>query len=221
MKRVLLMVLLSVSNVYAGGLPAVGSGFSYQGELINNGSTVDGFYDFEFRLYTAQTGGVPSSNIVSKSPVMVSNGLFTIDNIDFGDNVFVGSEQWLEIKVKPTSSGAFVALSPLQRIGAVPYAVQAEYLSSTGASTDDVLKFNGVNWMPSLIVPHATLADKASDLSIVGAANGDVLQFNGSNWVANALSSGSSPWVINGNDISYTQGNVGINIAAPGSQLTV
>ena len=204
-----------------GGLPAVGSGFSYQGELINSGSPANGSFDFSFRLYTAKVGGVPSSSIVNTPTVTVTNGLFSIEKLDFGANPFVGSEQWLQVKVKPTGSGSYTTLAPLQRVGAVPYAVQARYLDSTGASNNDVLVYNGIDWAPSTSVSHATTANTASGLTIAGASNGDVLQFDGTNWVANALSGGSSPWVVNGSDISYTLGRVGVNIASPSAQLSV
>lgn len=52
-------------------------------------------------------------------------------------------------------------------------------------ATDDVLQFDGTNWVnvaPSAAVPTGTL-DSLSDVNVGGAATDDTLQFDGTNWV--------------------------------------
>lgn len=129
---------------------AVGSGFNYQGELLNAGMPSNGNFDFSFGLFDAAVGGNQIGSNVIKGNRPVVNGLFSIDNIDFGDAAYDGDALWLRITVRETGNpGSETTLSPRQKISAVPYAVQADYLGPIGASNGDVLKFVGGEWVPS------------------------------------------------------------------------
>ncbi len=124
----------------------VGSGFSYQGQLTDGGSPANGNYDIIIDAYKLSSGG---SVLATQSfiAVTVSNGLINIPQVDFGDALYNGDEVWLEVSVRATGGGAFIPLFPRQRMAAVPYAVQAEFLASNGASFGDVLFHNGMNWI--------------------------------------------------------------------------
>ncbi|KAA3645988.1 MAG: hypothetical protein DWP95_03670 [Proteobacteria bacterium] len=129
---------------------AVGSGFNYQGELLNVGVAANGNFDFSFGLFDAAVGGNQIGGNVIKGNRPVTNGLFSIEGIDFGDAVYDGDELWLRVTVRETGNpGSETTLSPRQKISAVPYAVQADYLGPIGASNGDVLTFIGGEWVPS------------------------------------------------------------------------
>ncbi len=131
------------------GTPGVGSGFNYQGELRDGGSPANGQYDLSFALFDDPTGGTQiGSNQVFLNRT-VSDGLFHIQNIDFGASAFTGGARWLRVTVRETGNpGSETTLSPRQRVSATPYAVQAEFLSRYGANPGDVLQWDGLEWDP-------------------------------------------------------------------------
>ncbi len=100
----------------------VGTGFTYQGYLDNNGSAANASYDFEFRLYDANAGGLQVGSTVVLNNVLVQNGLFTV-KLDFGAVAFGQNARWLAISVRPSGGGAFTALSPRQELTPAPYAL--------------------------------------------------------------------------------------------------
>lgn len=99
----------------------VGSAFSYQGRLTDNGNPANGAYDFQFILYDAATGGAQQGSTVTQSGVAVSNGLFNVQ-LDFGQAVFNGDARFLEVGVKQ-GTGAYTVLSPRTALTAAPYAL--------------------------------------------------------------------------------------------------
>ncbi len=128
----------------------VGSGFSYQGQLTDGGTPANGSYDIIIDAYKLASGGTILASQTFNG-VSVNAGLFNIPQVDFGEALYDGSEIWLEISVRTAGSGSFFPLSPRQRMAATPYAVQAEYLSGTGASTNDLLQFDGSDWIPTAV----------------------------------------------------------------------
>lgn len=136
----------------------IGSAFSYQGQLKNSGGPVNGVCDFEFTLWEAGSSTAELGK-QSKTNISVSNGLFTIPDLDFGANAFVSdAERWLGIAVRcPAASGSYTALSPRQRIAPVPYSLFSKTtgsllnqpLATTVPQTNQVLKWNGTQWSPA------------------------------------------------------------------------
>ena len=109
---------------------APGTAFTYQGQLRQAGSPISGNCDFQFSLWDAAgsgsppAGGNPIGSTQTKTGVGVSNGYFTIPDLDFGANAFLGEARWLQIAVRcPAGSGEYVTLSPRQPLTAVPYAL--------------------------------------------------------------------------------------------------
>ncbi len=95
------------------------STFTYQGQLKNGGSAVNGSCQMAFRLYDALvSGSLIGSPITTTVPV--TNGLFTV-GLNFGSNAFNGNGRWLDIQVN--CGNGFVALIPRQPLTAVPYAL--------------------------------------------------------------------------------------------------
>lgn len=110
-------------------LAPVGTAFTYQGHLADNGNPASGTYDFQFELFNALSGGSQAGGTVTKDDVAVSDGRFTVE-LDFG-SVFDGTALWLAIGVRPgASTDPFTALIPRQPITAVPYALTALNLPS-------------------------------------------------------------------------------------------
>ncbi len=172
MKNILLtltMVLsfaLYTTQIHAA--PAVGSGFTYQGELLDNGSPANGNYDVKIALFLALAGGSEVTSLTFTN-VPVSNGLFTIDDVDFGDAVYADNNQfYLEIYVRPNGGGSFTTLTPRQPLQAVPYAVQAEFLAPGGASTGDVLQFDGSDWVAAALSGTSPWNQSGSTLTSPG-----------------------------------------------------
>lgn len=116
----------------------VGAGFTYQGYLDNNGSPANGVYDFEFRLYDADAGGLQIGSTVALNAVLVQNGLFTVQ-LNFGVGAFGQNARWLAVSVRPSGGGAFTALSPRQELTPAPYA-----LGLPNVYTDEAQNFVGV-----------------------------------------------------------------------------
>ena len=113
--------------------PLAPSAFIYQGQLKEGSVPASGSYDFQFALYTAQTGGDELGSVVYED-IVLTNGLFKVE-LDFGRAVSNGHESWLEVAVRPGGSmDPYTVLSPRQRLTPVPYAIfaQAESWSLIG-----------------------------------------------------------------------------------------
>ncbi len=60
----------------------------------------------QFALYTANLGGSQVSPSLTNAAVSLTDGLFTV-NLNFGANIFTGSNYWLDITVHTNGSSAF------------------------------------------------------------------------------------------------------------------
>ncbi len=146
----------------------VGTSFTYQGQLQNSGSMVTGSYDFQFTLYDAATNGSAQGTPVTET-LSVSKGYFSTA-LDFGSNIFDGTSYWLEIAVRPAGDPTYTTLTQRQALTPSPYAIFAATIadasvttssiadaavtpakiSTTGASNNQVLTYNGTSavWAP-------------------------------------------------------------------------
>ncbi|MBN2268968.1 MAG: hypothetical protein JXN61_00040 [Sedimentisphaerales bacterium] len=100
--------------------------FTYQGKLIDSNSPADRLYDFQFKLYDANTAGKQKGKTIDKNSVDVVDGYFTVA-LDFCSEVFDGNDCWLEIAVGPHTPFPMrkTTLSPRQQLTPVPYALHA------------------------------------------------------------------------------------------------
>ncbi len=106
---------------------ALGTAFSYQGQLQQNGVPVTGACDFRFDLWDAATGGAHIGGAQTKTNVAVNNGVFTIPDLDFGLAAFNGDARWLELAVGcPSGNGSYTTLGPRQALTATPYALYSK-----------------------------------------------------------------------------------------------
>lgn len=118
----------------------LGSAFTYQGQLKQNGISVNGAADLIFTLWTdAAAGSQVGSTLTfdgaggNPAPVNVAGGLFQVE-LDFGAAAFTGDELYLEIQARfPAGSGAYTLLGARQKLTAAPYALYA--LNSGGGNT--------------------------------------------------------------------------------------
>jgi len=134
---VALVVLLWATGGIAAGPPPEGPGpiggvtvqallgtaFTYQGQLKEDGSPVNDTCDFQFSLWDAASGGAQIGTTQTATGVTVSNGLCTVQ-LDFGSMAFTGDARWLEVGVRcPAGSGSYTTLSPRQALTPAPYAL--------------------------------------------------------------------------------------------------
>jgi hypothetical protein len=119
-------VFAVVAALVAGNALAadVGSGFTYQGQLIDNGHPATGAYDFQFALYLAASGGSAVTTL-NVNDLTIDEGLVNA-TLDFTDVPYNGQALWVEVRVRPGSStGAYTTLTPRQALTPTPYALYA------------------------------------------------------------------------------------------------
>src|SRR6266404_3252561 len=110
--------LLVLANVCLTAAP-LGSAFTYQGRLADNGAAANGRYDFRFAVFDAANGGNVVSLVLTNPGVAVSNGLFTV-TLDFLNYYLAESANWLEISARTNGAIPFTTLIPRQPLTAAP-----------------------------------------------------------------------------------------------------
>jgi hypothetical protein len=123
------VLTLLVSLRAATPAAAVGTGFTYQGQLSVDGAPADAVCELQFRLFAAASGGAALAT-VGPLAVTIDEGLFTVP-LDFGAN-FSGPDRWLEISAECPGHATQV-LAPRQPITAAPYAL---FANSAGTVAD-------------------------------------------------------------------------------------
>src|SRR5437867_4442619 len=101
------LLLLGFALGLASSLPAapLGTAFTYEGRLLQNGAAVNGTTDLQFRLWDDASTGTQIGTSITLNGVTVANGLFTAQlNAagEFGPDAFKGEQRWLEIIVNGT-----------------------------------------------------------------------------------------------------------------------
>jgi hypothetical protein len=128
---VLLGIGLSVAIVSAQGpaprkpSAAMGTAFTYQGQLKKSGAPVSSTCTFTFGLWDAASGGTQLGSNQTVGGVSVSNGLFTAQvngGNEFLANAFNGNARWLDISAQCTGDGSPTSLGR-QQLTAAPYAL--------------------------------------------------------------------------------------------------
>lgn len=135
----LALLLASLASAPIAVATPVGTGFTYQGRLMDEGQPAAGSYDLQFKLYDAAAGGVQLGSTVSLAGVAAQDGRFTVE-LDFGTAAaFGGGARWLEISLRPAGGGAYTLLSPRQELTPAPYA-----LGMPNLYTDEGTGFVGI-----------------------------------------------------------------------------
>lgn len=177
--RAMVLALLALLTV-PHGAAGIGSDFTYQGQLEQNGSLANGACDFRFLLFDTigsgvpPTGGTQIGTTVAAEGVHVSDGLFTL-RLDFGAAAFnTGDDRFLQIAVRcPSGSGAYQTLTSRQPLTAAPYALFASAVAD-GAVSSAKLAPGAVT--TSQLAPNAVTAAQIADGTIAAGdlANGAV-----------------------------------------------
>ncbi len=197
----LLALVLSASGTVAqgpvapmsgGGPGPVGTGFTYQGQLKNNSSLVNGSCDFQFSLWDQSGSGSPPSGgsqigTTDAELVSVTNGLFTVVlnfSNQFGDTAFRDA-RWLQIDVRcPASSGSYTTLSPRQPLWAAPYALGLRAGAIISGTAYQNLKVQ--SYAPTGSIPAGVTGEMYAATDGVGVY--------GSNSVSTAGATGMGVW---------------------------
>jgi trimeric autotransporter adhesin len=104
---------------------ALVSTFTYQGYLEQNAIPVTATCDFQFSLYDALAGGVQIGSTLTRTNIVVSGGIFTVQ-LDFGATAFNGQDRYLAISARcPAGTGSYTPLTPRQPITPAPYSMYA------------------------------------------------------------------------------------------------
>ncbi|MEZ6318360.1 MAG: hypothetical protein R3B49_06350 [Phycisphaerales bacterium] len=104
---------------------AIGTTWTYQSVLFDNGSPANGVYDVQIQLYDAAVGGtLLSTQVFNNEPV--TRGTWT-GNVDFGSNFNDGKARWVAIGIRPgPSGGAYTVLTPRQPVLPTPHAIRSQ-----------------------------------------------------------------------------------------------
>ncbi len=214
----LLILVISIASI--GFAAPMGTAFTYQGRLNDNGNPADGLYDLQFKLYDQIGGNNQFGNSLIKDEVDVIDGYFTV-NLDFVNdpNVFDGDARWLQIGVRPgASTGAFTTLTPRQEVTPTPYAMHTR-----GIFVDDNGNV-GIGTTNPLLKLHIAGADMASVL-VHETTNNVAGQLMADTGTVSLSSAFDHPIRFMINDtmkvIIEPSGNVGIGTASPAAKLDV
>ena len=216
--RLLHAVLLTLTG--AALAQSVTPVFTYQGRLNYNGSPANGSYDLRFELYSAATGGAPIGAPVVLPAQIITGGLFSADLNFGGATVFNGTAYWLAVSAKPAGTATSVPVPGRAAIRTTPYSI---YSLSAAAVKDGAITSSS---LANGAVTGSKLSSSAVGLTQLNASgtpgSGQVLAYNGTGltWITPpGAGGGGSPWLLNGVNAYYNNGNVGIGTNAPTSKL--
>ncbi|HDG68198.1 MAG TPA: hypothetical protein ENG11_03525, partial [candidate division Zixibacteria bacterium] len=200
MRRVLLLALM-LSVVF--GVPST---INYQGKLTDaSGVALNGYYNMEFRIYDAASGGTLLWS-ESHPSVSVQKGLF---NVLLGEtnpiDLPFDGQYYLEIQV-----GSDV-LTPRIPLSAVAYAFRANIADSVAGGvgqvltlsfgSDDTLRLTqsvGSSFAVNIPVKEDDLSDNSigdlGDVNTSGVSAGQVLKWDGSAWTPADDEIGAVSW---------------------------
>lgn len=200
---------------------AIGTGFTYQGQIDSNGSSINGTCDFQFTLYDGSTGGTQIGATQTSNSVNVTNGLFTV-SLDFGSNAFNGDARWLEMAARcPAGGGGYTTLTPRQSLAPAPYALALPglYTQQNMTSTNIIGGFSRNNVAPG--VTGATIGGGGAN-SLLNTISKDFGTIGGGSGNTVAGPYGTiGGGILNGASGNYSTIGGGLNSNATGNVATV
>jgi hypothetical protein len=194
---------------------AVGTGFTYQGQVVQSGSPVNGSCDVQFSLFPVVSGGVQIGSTLTQNNVTVTNGVFTTQ-LDFGGTAFDGSDRFLQLAARcPTGSGGFNTLSPRQQVTATPYALFSQNIPDA-VVTNTKLSSNAVD--TTQVKDNAITSAKIADGTIASADVG--FNFAGSSSKGGPASDLSCATCVDATEVSPTGSATGQVLTSNGSAVS-
>ncbi|MHC4694146.1 MAG: tail fiber domain-containing protein, partial [Planctomycetota bacterium] len=213
----------------------MGTAWTYQGRLIDANYPADGLYDFQFKLFDANVVGTQQESTITVNEADVIDGYFTVE-LDFGSDVFDGSQRWLQIEVragKLEDPSPYTPLNPRRQITPAPYALQIR-----GIFVDNAGNVGIGNTSP------ASLLDVKGDIRINAIKNNfPILDIDSTGDIEFKINAEDNPgkfsffelfngkgtnlWSVNEDGImrvsgdSFLLGNVAIGTTAPSSKLHI
>ncbi|MBI3867456.1 MAG: hypothetical protein HY299_02910 [Verrucomicrobia bacterium] len=138
-------LLLASTGSFIHAAP-LGTAFTFQGRLADNGVYPTGHYELRVSLWDDAAAGSRVGNTNAFSSVDVTNGLFTV-SLDFGSGAFNGAARWLQLGVR--SNGVVTApvpLSPRMPVSPAPHSLFAANAASaaTAATATTATSANAV-----------------------------------------------------------------------------
>jgi hypothetical protein len=144
----------------------IGTAFVYQGYLEKPaGIPLTDSCDFRFGLWESIVEGVElGSSPQTQNGIAVSNGIFAVTNLDFGDTAIDGDARWLAVEVRCTGDADFVVLEPRTPLTPAPHA-----LALPGVHTQQ----NSIS--PNIIAGYASnmISPGVVGASILGGGDAD------------------------------------------------
>jgi hypothetical protein len=169
----------------AHGAAPVGTAFTFQGRVAQNGIPLSAGVDFQFRLYDQAALGNQIGPQVNLPNQPVKNGMVQVV-LDFGPVAFPGGQaRWLEIDVRhPTGVGGFTTLAPRQEMTPAPYALglSLPYLGSlvsNGAGGVFEIDNNGLGWAGVFRNNNPANTDAALNVTSLGSLAASFLNDSG------------------------------------------
>jgi hypothetical protein len=153
--RVVLAALLSVGYLTVGAQATPPRQFTLQGRVTASDGTPigDGDHAIVIRIYDVPAGGTSLWTSDTLTLTATKNGFFTLalgTDVAIPDSVVLG-DSIRYVGVDVDAGGEF---SPRIKVGSTPFALQAQvsdtaaHLATMGASTGQVLKWDGADWVP-------------------------------------------------------------------------
>lgn len=200
--------------------------FNYQGELIENGVPANGNYDITITpFFTLDQNNTQHGGVSEHLNVAVSEGLFTINNVDILDpmsanNPFDGQELYLEIAVRNAGGGAYTPLVPRQQLHSVPFAYN---LTRNGASSGQVLTFRN-GWVPETNISSPWIISNNSEINYsgnvgIGISNPETRLHVRSNTIQPAVFDGGDRMSVGFRENGLPRGYVGSHYAGADSHV--
>lgn len=208
---------LLVGSAQVAGAEPMGTAFTYQGHLYDNNYPANGPYDFQFKLYDANSDGNQIGNDVNVPNVDVNNGYFTVE-LDFGSGVFDGDARWLGIGVRPSGDiNDPCVLSPRQKVTPAPYAMYAKNAgyAQTATDADRVDGYHAGNSSDQVAVSNGALCANLNADKLDGYHYNN-LPYIGGSGTAKYIPKFTGATTV-GNSVIYESaaGNVGIGTTSP------
>lgn len=225
--------------------PGINQTLSFQGRLLNSsgGTVADGYYNMQFKIYqdgdgqTVGTTGSPAGtpewtenhvNNNANQGVQVKNGYFSVtlgSVTPFGSSVDWNQDTlWLSMNIADTSNSCtnFTScnpdgeMTPMKRLSAVPYAMQAQNANTLGgmATSDLIHNQNSAQQTSSNFWISGTgRADTALQAPAVDTATAGTLTIGAVN--ATDITLAKDVTVAAGKTITLAGGNTASRPASP------